>query len=195
MFDTLEAIRDDAAQRLARAATDRRSPMHTPVVATADADSGADLRVMVLRAFDEADWSLRFHTDRRAPKVAAIAQAPQVGVLFYDRAEKVQIRCRGRARVEPDSASAQAAWDAGSNFARRCYLGEGPGTVTDSAASGLPDAFEGAEPSDEQLLPARANFAVLMVTIEHIDWLYLAHDGHRRAQFDLDSDAARWVTP
>ena len=191
MFDTLDDIREDAVRRLGRAATDRRSPMHTPVVATAD----ADLRVMVLRAFDAQAWCLRFHTDTRAPKVAAIADNPQVGVLFYDKAEKVQIRCRGIARVEPDSATAQAAWEAGSNFARRCYLGDGPGTVKDSAASGLPDAFEGHEPTDEELLPARANFAVLLVQIEQLDWLYLAHEGHRRAQFGLPSGESRWVTP
>ncbi len=191
MFDTLQAIRDDAMQRLTRAATDRRSPMHTPVVATAD----ADLRVMVLRAFEQADRTLRFHTDTRAPKVAVIREQPQVGVLFYDKAEKVQIRCRGSARVEPDSARAQAAWEAGSNFARRCYLGDGPGTVKDAAASGLPEAFEGAEPSDRELVPARANFAVLMIAIEQLDWLYLAHDGHRRARFDLVTGDSRWVTP
>ncbi|MBB3033157.1 pyridoxamine 5'-phosphate oxidase family protein [Alteriqipengyuania lutimaris] len=191
MFDTLDAIRDDAAQRLARAASDRRSPMHTPVVATAD----ADLRVMVLRAFTESAWSLRFHTDTRAPKVATVREQPQVGVLFYDKAQKVQLRCRGVARIEPDSATAQAAWEAGSNFARRCYLGDGPGTVKQGAASGLPDVFEGHEPPDEELVPARANFAVLMVEIERLDWLYLAHDGHRRAQFDLATGESRWVTP
>jgi len=189
MHETLDQIREDAARRLARAASDRRSAMHTPVVATADADT----RVMVLRAFEP--WSLRFHTDSRAPKVAVIENDSRVGVLFYDRDEKIQLRLRGTARIERDGPTAQAAWEAGDNFARRCYLGDGPGSVSDAASSGLPDAFEGTRPTDAQLVPARANFAVLLIEIEHLDWFHLAHDGHRRAQFDLATGAARWVTP
>ena len=100
MFETLDDVRKDAQTRLAGAMEDRRSPMHTPVVATADADA----RVMVLRHF--APWSLRFHTDTRAPKVAVIERNPQIGVLFYDKAEKVQIRVRGQARVESEGAVA-----------------------------------------------------------------------------------------
>ena len=38
MYETLEDIRADIDRRLVRAAKDRKSPMHTPVVATADAD-------------------------------------------------------------------------------------------------------------------------------------------------------------
>ena len=189
MLDTLDTIREDALQRLARAASDRRSAMHTPVVATADADA----RVMVLRAFEP--WTLRFHTDVRAPKVAVIEAEPRIGVLFYDKAEKVQIRVRGVGRIERDSATAQAAWEAGTNFARRCYLGDGPGTLAKAASSGLPEAFEGPEPSDAQLAPARANFAVLMVELHTLDWFTLAHAGHRRAQFDLVTGESRWVTP
>ena len=189
MFDSLDTIRADIEARLTRAARDRKVPMHTPVVATSDADT----RVMVLRAFDP--WTLRFNTDARAPKVRVIEADPRVGVLFYDQAEKVQIRVLGRARIERDGAVAQAAWDAGDNFARRCYLGEGPGTVTDSASSGLPPAFEGCEPTDAELIPARQHFAVLLVDLIQLDWFHLAHDGHCRAQFDLVEGTAQWVTP
>jgi pyridoxamine 5'-phosphate oxidase len=189
MIDTLDAILDDASRRLTQAASDRRSAMHTPVVATGDADA----RVMVLRAF--TPWTLRFHTDIRAPKVSVIADDPRVGVLFYDKAESVQIRVRGTARIERDSAVADAAWEAGNNFARRCYLGEGPGTVTQTASSGLPAAFEGVEPTDEELIPARGNFAVMLIELAELDWFSLSHDGHRRAQFDLAGGTSRWVTP
>ena len=189
MVDTLPAVLDDAARRLERAASDRGSPMHTPVVATADADA----RVMVLRAF--ARWTLRFHTDTRAPKVAVIQSDPRVGVLFYDKAEKVQIRVRGTARVERHSAIAQAAWEAADNFARRCYLGDGPGMQSDTPSSGLPAAFEGIKPTDTDLVPARENFGVLLIELTHLDWFSLSHEGHRRAQFDLENDRSRWVTP
>ncbi|MEE4208222.1 MAG: pyridoxamine 5'-phosphate oxidase family protein, partial [Parvularcula sp.] len=170
-----------------------RSPMHTPAVVTSDVDA----RVMVLRAWDHERATLRFHTDTRAPKVAAIAADPACAVLFYDKSAKIQIRARGVARVLPEGAEADAAWSAGSNFARRCYLGDGPGTPSDTPTSGLPDMWEGVEPDDEALKPARGNFAVLLVEVEALDWLYLAHTGHVRAVFDRSSEdwEGHWVSP
>ncbi len=194
MFETLDDIEADIARRVTRAAKDRKSPMHTPVVVTSDVDA----RVMVLRSYDAQTRTLRFHTDTRAPKVAAIAADPAMAVLLYDKGAKIQIRARGVGRVESDSVTAQRAWDNGTNFARRCYLGDGPGTASESATSGLPGEFEGVEPSDEQLITARENFAVLMVELKQFDWLYLAHTGHVRAQFELDESgewSQRWVSP
>lgn len=193
MFDTLDEIRTDCANRLIRAARDRKSPMHTPVIVTADVDA----RVMVLRAFDSATHTLRLHTDTRAPKAAAIAADPHIAAVFYDKGAKIQIRVRGRARIEASGPVADAAWAASTNFARRCYLGEGPGAVSDEPTSGLPPEFEGVEPDDAQLVPARENFAVLLIEIDTLDWLYLAHTGHIRAQFARADGAweGRWVAP
>ena len=189
MYETLEDIRADIDRRLVRAAKDRKSPMHTPVVATAD----ADLRVMVLREFDAGKRLLRFHTDLRSPKARTIGEGAPVGVLFYDKGQKIQVRCRGEGRIEHDTPAVQAAWDAGTNFARRCYLGDGPGALSDMPTSGLPDWAEGVQPTDEQVMPARDNFAILLVEVRSFDWLYLAHTGHMRAQFD--GEDGRWVAP
>jgi hypothetical protein len=193
MFEQLEEIRADCANRLIRAAHDRKSPMHTPVIVTADVDA----RVMVLRAFDASAWRLRLHTDARAPKAQAIAADPRMAAVFYDKGAKIQLRVRGTGRIETQGPAADAAWAASTNFARRCYLGDGPGAASPEATSGLPPAFEGVEPDDAQLLPARENFAVLLIDIDALDWLYLAHTGHRRAQFVRTGDewSARWVAP
>lgn len=194
MFETLDDVKADLVQRLTTAASDRRSTMHVPAVVTSDVDA----RGMVLREFSSDNWFLRFHTDMRAPKVAAIKADPRMAVLFYDKAAKIQIRVRGTGRVLRDDPMTQAAWGKGTNFARRCYLGEGPGVVSERPTSGLPDEFEGHEPSDEQLVPARANFAVLLVELDELDWLYLAHTGHVRAQFsrtDSGDWQGRWVSP
>ncbi len=137
--------------------------------------------------------TLRFHTDSRAPKAGQIGDAAPVGVLFYDKAEKLQIRCRGEGRIVRTGDLVDAAWQASSNFARRCYLGEGPGAVSDEPTSGLPAQFEGSEPDDAQLVPARENFALLLVEVASFDWFSLAHTGHRRAI--LDADGERWVSP
>ena len=193
MFDQLDDVRQDLTNRLIRAAKDRRSPMHTPAVVTSDVDA----RVMVLREFDSAAWTLRFHTDTRAPKIVPIEADPRLAVLFYDKSAKVQIRVRGTGRILRDDEVTQEAWSNGSNFARRCYLGDGPGTLADTPTSGLPAELEGIEPSDEQLEPAWDNFSVLLVELHELDWLYLAHTGHVRAQFtrEADSWAGRWVSP
>lgn len=197
MFDSLDACFTDCRDRLIRAPRDRKSPLHTPVIVTADVDA----RVMVLRAFDAAKWTLRLHTDSRAPKAAAIAVDPRIAVLFYDKGAKIQIRARGTGAILHDGAEVDAAWQASTRFARRCYLGEGPGALSDTPTSGLPPEFEGAEPDEAQLVPARENFALLKITLTALDWLYLAHTGHVRAQFSRMQEAGevrwegRWVSP
>lgn len=194
MFETLKDIEADLKQRLVHAAKDRRSPMHVPAVVTSDVDA----RGMVLREFNADEWFVRFHTDTRAPKVAAIEADPRMAVLFYDKGSKIQVRVRGVGRILRDDPMTQIAWEKGTNFARRCYLGDGPGSASEIPTSGLPDEFEGHEPTDDQLIPARENFAVLKVELAELDWLYLAHTGHVRAQFTKDDGGnwqGCWVSP
>ena len=190
MIETLEAVRQDIDARLLQAAKDRHSPMHTPAVATQD----AELRIMVLRGWDADTATLRLHTDARAPKAGAIGDGSPVGLLFYDPEARIQIRLRGLGRIERRGPTADAAWSKAGNYARRCYLAQGaPGSALGHPGSGLPHDMEGVKPSDEDLEPARANFAVLMVEVERFDWLYLAHDGHRRAI--LHGGERCWVIP
>ncbi|MEM8724434.1 MAG: pyridoxamine 5'-phosphate oxidase family protein [Pseudomonadota bacterium] len=193
MFETLEDVQRDLTTRLIRAAKDRKSPMHTPAVVTSDVDA----RTMVLREFDASAWTLRFHTDARAPKVAQIEDDPRMAVLLYDKGAKVQLRLRGTGRIEREGDVADRAWAGRDNFARRCYLGEGPGALGDGPFSGLPPEVEGIQPSDEQIVPARENFAVLLVELTELDWFYLAHTGHVRAQFTRSDNEwkGRWVSP
>lgn len=194
MFETLDQVAEDIAKSLSEAASNRRSPMHTPVVGTAD----ADVRIMVLRAFDRKSWTCRLHTDARSPKCEAIGKGAPVGLLFHDPDAKIQIRTKGIGRIETQGPVADAAWEAASNYARRCYLAQGaPGTLSEEATSGLPAVVEGIKPDDEQLVPARENFAVLLVELHTLDWLWLAHNGHRRARFTGGPGewAGRWVVP
>ncbi len=190
MIETLVDVRRDVCDKLAHAARNSRTPMHTPVVATANGDA----RVMVLRAFCPEDWTLRFHTDARAPKTAVLEQHASAGVVFFDREDRLQIRVRGLACIERDTAQADAAWNASDNYARRCYLGRPPGEIVDAPASGLPAAIEGRKPTDAQVAVVRGNFAILIMSMEEIDWYKLAHDGHRRALIRKDG-TGNWLTP
>lgn len=192
MIDTLEAALADARERMMDAARNRRSPMHTPAVATAD----ADLRIMVLRAFDAGAMTVRFHTDARAPKARLVGGGATVGVLFYDKEAGMQLRCRGTGRIEAAGDAADAAWRGSAPFARRCYLGDAPGRPSPVPSSGLPGWIEGRQPDEDQLVPARANFAMLVVELEELDWYRLAHTGHRRALFRrADGWRGEWLTP
>ena len=186
---------DTAWRLLVRAAADRRSPMHTPVVATI-ADGVPDARVMVLRAADRATASLRFHTDARSPKCAGLDGAP-VTVLAYHPGEAIQLRSGGTARIDRDSAAADAIWAQATPFARRCYLvGAAPGTPLAAAGSGLPGWVAGRKPAEAELVPARPNFALVHIDIARIDWLHLAQGGHARAVFcAADGWAGEWCVP
>ena len=190
--DSLDAVITDAVRLLCQGASDRKHGMHLPVVATSD---GA-LRIMVLRAVDPEGPCIRFHTDRRAPKVARIGADPSVSVLAYDKDAGVQLRMRGRGRIETDSAEAKAAWEASTNFARRCYLAPyPPSTAIDGPSPNLPDDVREEEPDEERLeAEARENFAILKVELDEIDWFSLAHDGHRRALWRRGGGST-WLAP
>ena len=199
MIETLDDVRADAEARMIEAGRSRHTPMHTPIVGT----NGGDMRVMVLRHYDPATRILRFHTDARSPKVGSIGVGAQgvapVGVLLYDPAAKIQIRCNGTGRVEIDGPVADAAWADSTTFARRCYLSEtAPGAQSDEAVSGLPEWAEGLNPSEDQVAPARENFAVLLIAVDRLDWLFLSNDGHRRAVLEARADGGwdgSWVVP
>jgi general stress protein 26 len=190
MYETFDQIEEDIRKSLAEAVSNRRSPMHIPVVGTPD----ADVRMMVLRGYDPASRTLRLHTDVRSAKVALIGSGAPVGVLFHDPDVHIQIRAKGQGRIETDGPIVDEAWNSSSAYARRCYLAEAaPGTPLAEPRSGLPPEVEGIRPAEEQLLPARANFAVLLIDVDEFDWLWLCNDGHRRARF-IGSEWS-WVLP
>ncbi|WP_373487095.1 pyridoxamine 5'-phosphate oxidase family protein [Blastomonas sp.] len=198
--DDLEAILADILRRLGRAAQDRKAAMHAPVVGTIAADGSPALRVMVLRAFDPAAARLRFHSDARAAKVAQIGDAAPISVLCYDPGAKLQFRLTGTARIEYDSPVADQAWQNATLFARRCYLADpAPGSLSDAPVSGLTADIAGRVPDDEdEVAPGRVNFALLLADINRIEWLFLAHTGHRRALFERYADGrwyGQWMVP
>jgi pyridoxamine 5'-phosphate oxidase len=195
MDDDLRAVIEGAWRLLGRGSADRRSPVHTPVVASVQ-DGAPDARVMVLRAADRAAATLRFHTDARSRKCAGL-DGGAVSVLAYHPGEAVQIRLGGMAEVVRDGALVDGIWAQATPFARRCYMVEAaPGSGLAASGSGLPADVEGRKPTLEELLPARANFALVLVRVTSIDWLHLAQTGHRRARFSVTNDwQGEWVVP
>ena len=183
MDPELASILASAWTLLVRGGADRRSPLHTPVVASTSKDGTPDARIMVLRKADPATATLRFHTDARSPKCAQL-DGRAVAILAYHPGEAVQLRLHGQAHVHPEGPDTDAAWSSSTPFARRCYMAlQPPGSTLPAPGSGLPPEVEGQRPSEDQLRPARAHFALLTAELHSIDWLHLAHTGHRRARF------------
>jgi pyridoxamine 5'-phosphate oxidase len=196
--DDLDAILIDSWERLTSGAKDRRSAFHTPVVASVDHCDVPHQRVMVMRAASSESRQLRFHTDVRTPKVQQIGDGGAISVLGYDAAAKIQIRVLGTGRLETQSEVAEHAWDSSSPSSRRCYLAPiAPSSISATPTSGLPSHVEDRVPSFDETLAGRSHFAVLLVTLNRIEWLYLASNGHRRAAFDWRDDRwhGQWLVP
>ena len=64
--DDLAATLETALSYLERAAADRKSALHTPVLATIGLDGTPRTRMIVLRRMDRESGRLIFHTDLRS---------------------------------------------------------------------------------------------------------------------------------
>jgi pyridoxamine 5'-phosphate oxidase len=196
--DDLNAILDDIWTRWGRGTADRRSPFHTPIVGSTGHDATPEQRVMVLRKSDRTTGTLRFHTDIRSTKIRQLAAKSAVSILGYDPGAKVQLRTSGTAKVIATGPFADDAWAATSLSGRRSYLTTlPPGNISNAATSGLPASYETTMPALRESEAGRANFAIVVVTLDRLEWLHLASTGHRRAAFTRASDewTGTWLIP
>lgn len=183
----LTAIWSDSRGRLIAAVADRDDPWRTPVLATAALDGGAQARTVVLRAFAPDARALSIHTDRRAAKVAELVRDPRASLLFWAPILAIQLRVVGRIAVHVDDARSAAAWNALPQGGRAIYAVRG--------TPGQPVALPPPAPHDPAA--GRANFALLCLHFDRLDWLRLVPEGHRRARFDWTGAAwsASWLVP
>lgn len=171
---------------LLRAAADPRHPCRIVQLATAGRDGAPRLRSVVLRGVDPAARVLRLHTDRRSAKVAEIAAEPRVALLAWDPRARMQLRAAGRAEILTHGPAWQAAWEATPVESRSDYAQVDPPGTPAMAPPGAPRHPE----------PER-NFAVILLTVDRLDWLRLAPGAHRRAGFIwlCDLPRATWLVP
>jgi 3-hydroxyisobutyrate dehydrogenase len=192
---SLRDLEIDTWNRLVNGAVKSRDPLHTPCVAT---DSGNDisLRTVVLRKAIPETKELRFHTDTRSKKWQELTLNPSISTLFYDAADRIQIRVKGRAELQLNNEITTAAWQKTSLSSRRCYLTNfDPSSFTDNPTSGLPEHIEQENFSLEESEMGYQNFGIVSIKVQNIDWLWLHHAGHRRAYFDYVSGSFSWMIP
>ncbi len=193
---TLTAVLESCWSLLAEGQRLRHSPFHQGVLATSTT-RGPTARYVVMRQVDRERGALGFHTDRRSEKWAELERDPRVSLCFFG--QSVQIRAEGRATLHADDVVADLAWKRTGLMSRRCYLANpAPGTGLEHAASGLPPHLSTQRPSESESVAGRANFAVVSVQLQRIEWLHLAFDGHRRARFSRAGNSpwsGQWLVP
>ncbi|MEC8321373.1 MAG: pyridoxamine 5'-phosphate oxidase family protein [Planctomycetota bacterium] len=198
-MNELHPILESIWTELRDGVVNRHHGFHLPVLSNTDEAGGPLARVVVLRLVDVEDRILQCHTDRRAPKVAAVRRDPRVHWLFYDYERRLQLRVGAIAEVCTEGAAFEAAWSSSSLDSRRCYLApQVPGEESPVASANLPEAHLRRAPDPETSEAGRANFAVIRSRVESIDWLHLASGGHRRARFrftDRGGCSSTWLEP
>ena len=134
---TLPDLEKDTWNRLVNGAVKSRDAFHTPCVAT-QCNGDINLRTVVLRKALPEIKELRFHTDTRSKKWKELTLNPSISALFYDAADRIQIRVKGRAELQVKNDITAAAWQKTSLSSRRCYLTNfDPSSFTDNPTSGL----------------------------------------------------------
>ncbi len=188
-YDDLDLTLRAAWSLLGRGAKDRKAPAHTPVLATNGAGAPS-VRTVVLRGCDREARRLRFHTDRRSHKVAEIEANPAGAVHVYDPKQKIQLRLDCELSLHIGDELARDAWAATREFSRICYqVMQGPGAAVRNPREVPFSADASSEGWD--------NFAVISALVTRMEWLYLAHQGHRRAEFTWRDGGwqGRWLVP
>lgn len=180
-----------AIKLLQRGASDAKSPLHTPVLASIDGEGNPQTRMVVFRQFLPATYQLYFHTDKRSAKIAEIEQNPTISLLFYDPKPRIQMRVTGQAFLLPQAIQNEQ-WQKLNDRSKPVYQIEpAPGhIITEPAqASYLPDTTH----------QGKDNFRAIGITMHRLEWLYLAAAGHRRAEFLFSENdgeiIANWLTP
>lgn len=190
-YDDLDLTLVEAWSLLSDGASGRKSPFHTPAVATVGPDGRPAVRTVVLRAADPDAWRVRFHTDARSAKVPEIEANPAIEIHAYDAERKIQVRLACRAGLHRSDGIAEDAWRNCPEGCRQIYRTR-PTPAATVASPGDVTAEDGGDGE-----AGRGNFCVVECEVEALEWLYLAAKGHRRARFARENGrlSKQWLVP
>ena len=198
-YDNLDLTLEEILGLIHRGVKDRKSGFHNFVLATSSFKNEPDARTVVLRGFDSEKMEISFHSDLRSQKINQLIKNKNVCLVFYDEKKKIQLRIRGKTNIKK---SFHEAWNKLTNWSKRCYLTENPpGQESRKPSSGFPEEFAFDAPTLEQTKDVLKNFGQIRVSINEIEWLFLASQGHRRALFKINRDnsnlsiESKWLVP
>lgn len=187
-LQSLDEIRADAFRCWSCGVADRGSAFRSPALATVGPDGRPQVRTVVLRGFDPAAMLLTVHSDIRAAKIAALRANPDAALHVWDDDAQVQIRVDGTAAVSANDDLARTEWERLHEGSRAAYRSKTvPATVVEDPAA-IPQVDDTA---------AFAQFAVLRIRFDRMEWLHLAPEGQRRACFVWRDGALEqhWLAP
>lgn len=166
-------------QELTRATKDRHHHWRTPAIASIGLDGSPQVRTVVLRHANQADWILEAYTDSRSPKYLELIKDNRAQMVFWSDRLGWQLRVSVKTSVHVDGDYVENTWARISQSkSSKDYLGsQAPGTKIISN-----EVSEGPIP---QIL-SEHYLAVLRFQIISMDWLELGKGTHRRAQINAD---------
>jgi pyridoxamine 5'-phosphate oxidase len=186
-----------ALASLEHGAKKRRSGFHHGVLATL-APTGPAARTLILRGLEREPLAIRFHCDSRSQKLNEIVENPKAEACFYSPADRLQIRLAGELTCFTEGEIVEKAWEETQLLSKRVYLaGQAPGTQLDDPSQALPDHLRDREPTEEESLPGRQNFAVLVLKATKLDVMELHISGHIRSRHTLEPTGwnSIWTQP
>ena len=156
------------------------------------------MRAVVLREASRSKRKLVGYSDVRAAKIAHIRRDPWVEWLFFDPNEGVQIRAAGRARIHSQDAVCEKAWAKSPMAHKQLYASAtAPGTPIPKGDSSQTRFGGRIKCGESEIAQAYLNFAVVVTTIEHLDWLFVSQTDNRRAAFVWNRNRFQglWLAP
>ena len=132
-----QLIFDNIKELLNLAVKDRHHSFHIPVF-ICGSNENISGRIVVLRGVNENDRKIWFHSDIRSNKIKSLKSNPNGTLLFYDKAEKIQLRIFSKIIINYKNQFTKLSWKNTAHMSRQCYLGDNaPGFESYSATSGL----------------------------------------------------------
>lgn len=186
----LHQIETGIWQLLQEATQSHKAPFHHATVATVF-EQVPEVRTVVLRRVLQPERSLFFHTDIRSPKARHLQQQPALTWLFYSKEIRTQLRCYAQAVVHTNGSIADYGWQHSRLSSQLCYTPlHAPGTPLTQ-----PNLVQlnRKDVDEAELRFARSHFAVVETVVHAIDWVFLHHDGNRRAYFDYRNNCFQWI--
>ena len=196
-YNDLEKVYSKIWSLLHLGLQNRNTPFHIPVFICGK-ENNIDGRIIVLRGIDKKEKKVWFHTDIRSKKIKILKNNPNATLLFYDKAEKIQLRICVNTKINYKNNICKKAWNKTVHMSRQCYLGDkSPGTTVNIPTSGLTEDVDNLKYTNEESEVGYKNFCVVENFIKSIEWLYLAAKGHRRAYFKVKKNSLekKWLIP
>ena len=160
-------------ERFERAVAQPLDPWRTPVFATSS-NGNPHARIVVLREANPSRFQLTAYSDSRVEKIQDLRNCNRSEWVFYDPLEGVQCRARGVVSVHIGDSVCQDHW-------RRV-----PQRKQANYCSVHAPGFELKDTQEKKPSPSHLpSFAVLVASIDQMDWLQLRDELNVRMRFNL----------